>query len=171
MLFAPRSSNNPDGMQTGLPSDQGQQKRSFYRYHFNVGSIDSFERKLEEAQEDLGWDAANFVPVTYSNEMSLGSELVKLLPTLLIIAGYVWFTRRQMGGLGGGGAPGGRGIFNVGKAHVSCPRDASCKQAYIASSCATCLAFKLFANCCECMPFVSDSMTQTYSGSSIPSSR
>ena len=118
-------------MQTGLPSDQGQQKRSFYRYHFNVGSIDSFERKLEEAQEDLGWDAANFVPVTYSNEMSLGGELVKLLPTLLIIAGYVWFTRRQMGGLGGGGAPGGRGIFNVGKAHVS-RRQTPCKQAHLA---------------------------------------
>ena len=40
-----------------------------------------------------------------------------MAPTLLLIAGYVWFTRRQMGGLTGG-AGGSRGIFNVGKAQV-----------------------------------------------------
>ena len=44
-------------------------------------------------------------------------ELLRLAPTILLIAGYVWFTRRQMGGLGGQG-PGGRGLFNVGKAQV-----------------------------------------------------
>ena len=48
--------------------------------------------------------------------MSL-QELLRLVPTMLLIAGYVWFTRRQMGGLGGQG-PGGRGLFNVGKAQV-----------------------------------------------------
>lgn len=55
-------------------------------------------------------------------------ELLRLAPTLLLIAGYVWFTRRQIGGggFGGGGSGGGiggmgggRGIFNVGKAQVS----------------------------------------------------
>ena len=40
-----------------------------------------------------------------------------MAPTILLIAGYVWFTRRQMGGLTGGGG-GGRGIFNVGKAQA-----------------------------------------------------
>lgn len=40
-----------------------------------------------------------------------------MAPTLLLIAGYVWFTRRQMGGLTGGPG-GGRGIFNVGKAQA-----------------------------------------------------
>ena len=48
-------------------------------------------------------------------------ELLRLAPTILLIAGYVWFTRRQMGGLGGQG-PGGRGLFNVGKAQVRTPR-------------------------------------------------
>ena len=47
-------------------------------------------------------------------------ELLRLAPTILLIAGYVWFTRRQMGGFGGvGGGGGGRGIFNVGKAQAS----------------------------------------------------
>lgn len=41
-----------------------------------------------------------------------------MAPTILLIAGYVWFTRRQMGGFTGT-AGGGRGLFNVGKAQVS----------------------------------------------------
>ena len=107
-----------DGMQTGLPP-QGQGPPAVHKYSFNVGSVDSFERKLEEAQEDLGWDPNNHIPVTYTNELSWSQELLRLAPTLLLIAGYVWFTRRQMGGLGGAGGPGGRGLFNVGKAQVS----------------------------------------------------
>lgn len=112
-----RGQQGQDGFQTGTGSE-GAGQRSQLRYHFNVGSVDSFERKLDEAQEDLGWDPANFIPVTYCSEFSLVSEFTKLLPTILIIAGYVWFTRKSMGGLGGGGGPGGRGIFNVGKAQA-----------------------------------------------------
>ena len=94
--------------------------QSQHKYSFNIGSIDSFDRKMEEAQEALGFDSNEYVPITYTNELSWSQELLRLLPTLLLIGGYVWFTRRQMGGggLGGGGMGGGRGIFNVGKAQV-----------------------------------------------------
>ena len=94
--------------------------QSQHKYSFNIGSIDSFDRKMEEAQEALGFDPNEYVPITYTNELSWSQELLRLLPTLLLIGGYVWFTRRQMGGggLGGGGMGGGRGIFNVGKAQV-----------------------------------------------------
>ncbi len=44
-----------------------------------------------------------WVPITYTNEVSWLQELMRLLPTLLLIGGYVWFTRRQLGGLGGMG--------------------------------------------------------------------
>lgn len=94
---------------------------SQHKFNFNIGSIDSFERKMEEAQEALGLDPNEFIPITYVNELSWSQELLRLLPTLLLIGGYVWFTRRSMGGggLGGGGlGGGGRGIFNVGKAQV-----------------------------------------------------
>jgi hypothetical protein len=91
-----------------------------YKYYFNIGSIDSFERKMEEAEEDLGHTPDTYVPITYTSEMSWLQELLRLAPTLLLIGGYVWFTRRQMGGLSGTGGMGGRGIFNVGKAQV-CP--------------------------------------------------
>jgi len=94
-----------------------------YKFYFNIGSVESFERKLEEAQSGLGWASDEFIPVTYVNELSWQSELLRLAPTLLLIAGYIWFTRR-MGGIGGGmpsggSGGGGRGLFNVGKAQVS----------------------------------------------------
>ena len=77
---------------------------------------------MEEAQEILGVDPHEFVPVTYLNEVAWSTELARLAPTLVLLAGLVLFNRRMggmpgMGGPGGGG-PGG-GIFNVGKATVS----------------------------------------------------
>ncbi|CAL5225560.1 g8397 [Coccomyxa viridis] len=107
-----------DGLQSPGVGSPGLEKGQ-YKFHFNIGSIDSFERKMEEAQEDLGWATDSFVPITYTNELSWQQELLRLAPTILLIAGYVWFTRRQMGGLGGTGGPGGRGLFNVGKAQIS----------------------------------------------------
>ena len=93
--------------------------QSQHKYSFNIGSVESFDRKMEEAQEALGFDPNEFIPITYTNELSWSQELLHLLPTLLLIGGYVWFTRRGMGGGGmGGGMGGGRGIFNVGKAQV-----------------------------------------------------
>ena len=67
-------------------------------------------------------DPHEFVPVTYLNEVAWSTELARLAPTLVLLAGLVLFNRRTggmpgMGGPGGGG-PGG-GIFNVGKATVS----------------------------------------------------
>mmetsp|Transcript_39758 Transcript_39758/g.71363 ORF Transcript_39758/g.71363 Transcript_39758/m.71363 type:complete len:873 (-) Transcript_39758:137-2755(-) len=96
-----------------------------YKYYFNIGSVESFERKLEDAQSALGWSSDEFIPVTYVSELSWTSELLRLAPTLLLIAGYVWFTRRQLGGgtgvggPGSGGQSGGRGIFNISKAQVA----------------------------------------------------
>lgn len=90
-----------------------------YRFYFNIGSVDAFEHALEDAQEALHVDPNKRLPVTYVNEVSWQQELWRLAPTLLLIAGYVWFTRRQFGGLTGGGGPGGRGLFNVGKAQVT----------------------------------------------------
>jgi AFG3 family protein len=97
-------------------------EEGIYRYYFNIGSVDAFERSMEEAQRGLGIDPTDWVPIKYTSEMSWSQEIWRLAPTLLLIAGYVWFTRRQFGGLmggGGGGGPGGRGLFNVGKAQVT----------------------------------------------------
>lgn len=40
------------------------------RYHFVIGSVESFERKLEDAQRELGIAPKDFIPVQYVNETS-----------------------------------------------------------------------------------------------------
>ncbi|XP_012690059.1 AFG3-like protein 1 [Clupea harengus] len=71
---------------------------------FNIGSVETFERNLELAQQELGMESPHKVPVVYSTE-SDGSFLMNILPTALLI-GFLLFTLRQgpmMGGRGGGG--------------------------------------------------------------------
>lgn len=93
------------------------------KYSIHIGSVDSFERKLEEAQEALGVDPHNYVPVLYVRELSWLQELIRFAPTLLIIAGYIYMSRKMQSGLGlgqgGGGIGGGRGLFSIGKAQVT----------------------------------------------------
>lgn len=93
------------------------------KYSFHIGSVDSFERKLEEAQEALGIDPHAYVPVLYVNELSWLQELMRFAPTILIIAGFIYLSRRMQSGLGmgggGGGLGGGRGLFSIGKAQVT----------------------------------------------------
>ncbi|XP_076142854.1 mitochondrial inner membrane m-AAA protease component AFG3L1-like isoform X1 [Alosa pseudoharengus] len=72
---------------------------------FNIGSVETFERNLELAQNELGMESPHKVPVVYSTE-SDGSFLISLLPTALLL-GFLLFALRQgpmMGGRGGGGS-------------------------------------------------------------------
>ncbi|WCJ28317.1 ATP-dependent zinc metalloprotease FTSH 3 mitochondrial [Euphorbia peplus] len=105
------------------PNNSGTPSRtpSEYKYYFNIGSVESFEEKLEEAQEALGIDPHNYIPVTYMNEVNWFQELMRFAPTALLL-GTLWFMGRKMQsglGVGGSGGRGGRGIFNMGKAHFT----------------------------------------------------
>lgn len=94
---------------------------SQHKYSFNIGSVESFEQKLEDAQEALGIDPHDYVPVTYVSEMVWYQELLRFAPTLLILGSLIYFGRRMQSGLGvgGPGGKGGRGLFNIGKANVT----------------------------------------------------
>ncbi|KAK6145303.1 hypothetical protein DH2020_022123 [Rehmannia glutinosa] len=96
-------------------------KSSQYKYYFNIGSVESFEEKLDEAQEALGIDPHDYVPVTYVSEMAWFQELMRFAPTLLLLGSLLYMGRRMQGGLGvgGTGGKGARGIFNIGKAHIT----------------------------------------------------
>lgn len=77
---------------------------------FSIGSVDTFERNLENAQIELQVDAARYVPVLYKSQMEL-SSVVSSLPTLLLVGFLFWSFRnasRMMGGAVGGGR-GGKG--------------------------------------------------------------
>ena len=82
-------------------------------YYFNIGSVESFERKMEDAQKNLNIAPRDFIPVVYVNEASLKTEAMRLVPTVLSL-GFIYFLMTRMGGGGaGGGGPG--GIFKIGK--------------------------------------------------------
>lgn len=96
-------------------------KASQYKYYFNIGSVETFEEKLEEAQEALGIDPHDYVPVTYASEVSWFQELMRFAPTLLLLGSLLYMGRKMQSGfgVGGGGGKNGRGIFNIGKAHFT----------------------------------------------------
>lgn len=78
---------------------------------FNIGSVDSFERNLENSQTDLNIEPVNFIPVIYRTELE-ASSLSGLLPTLLIIGFLVYMMRRSADMMGGGrGGRKGGGLF------------------------------------------------------------
>ncbi|XP_065852413.1 ATP-dependent zinc metalloprotease FTSH 8, mitochondrial-like [Euphorbia lathyris] len=99
---------------SGTPS---RRTPSEYRYYFNIGSVESFEEKLEEGQVALGTDPHNYIPVTYMNEVNWFQELMRFAPTALLL-GTLWFMGRRIQSRLGG-RRGGRGIFNMGKAHFT----------------------------------------------------
>ncbi|KAK3326527.1 peptidase family M41-domain-containing protein [Apodospora peruviana] len=79
-------------------------------YYFSIGSIDAFERRLEEAQNDLGIPSSERIPVSYLSEGQWGNMLLAFGPTVLVIGLLYWVSRKAGGG--GGGAS---GVFGIGK--------------------------------------------------------
>ncbi|CAG7823745.1 unnamed protein product [Allacma fusca] len=77
---------------------------------FNIGSVDSFERNLENSQMEMNFEAANYVPVIYKNEIE-ASSLTGFLPTLLIIGFLIYMMRKSAGMMGGRGGRRGGGLF------------------------------------------------------------
>ncbi|KAJ2313282.1 AAA ATPase afg3 [Coemansia sp. RSA 2705] len=82
---------------------------------FSIGSVESFEKQLMDAQNELGIPASQRIPVEYRDEVSVFSTLLHFAPTLLLIGAFVWLSRKGPGGSGGSG---GGGIFGIGKSRA-----------------------------------------------------
>jgi AFG3 family protein len=55
------------------------------KFYFLIGSVDSFERKLDDAQKELGLDSAAHVPVKYSREVTNDTtSILYLAPSYLV---------------------------------------------------------------------------------------
>ncbi|KAG0184041.1 AAA ATPase afg3 [Apophysomyces sp. BC1034] len=78
-------------------------------YYFSIGSLDSFERKLDEAQTELGIPSVERIPVAYHDEISVLNTVLHFAPTLLLV-GVLWYMTKR-----GPGGAGGQGIFGIGK--------------------------------------------------------
>ncbi|KAG0260165.1 AAA ATPase afg3 [Mortierella polycephala] len=91
---------------TTIPGTLGHSQGATYL--FSIGSVEAFERKLDEAQTELGIPGSERIPVSYRDEVNILGTLVNFAPTLLLIGVLVYMAKK-----GGGG--GGQGIFGVGK--------------------------------------------------------
>lgn len=85
--------------------------RSNFYYYFSIGSVEAFERKLDEAHQELGVPSNERIPVAYADEMPLSAAIFSFGPTILFIGALFWLSRRAASG----GAGGSSGIFGIGK--------------------------------------------------------
>ncbi|KAL3826014.1 hypothetical protein ACJIZ3_022043 [Penstemon smallii] len=116
----PNDSQNNTGIGSGQAGDtNGIRTLSHHKFNIIIGSVESFEEKLEEAQKALGVDPHNYVPVTYVSETNWFQEVMKFAPTLLLLGTLFYMGRKSGLGIGGPGGKGGRGIFSIGKAPIT----------------------------------------------------
>jgi cell division protease FtsH len=81
------------------------------QFKMTIGSIETFERSLQTAQQDFSENEK--VSVTYETRKDIMGDILSwILPVIIIIALWMFFIRRMSGG---GPGPGGANIFNVGK--------------------------------------------------------
>lgn len=95
-----------DATSTAYP-DSPAADGSFF-YYFSIGSIEAFERRLEDTQVELGIPSHERIPVAYRDEISWTSTFFSFAPTLLVIGSIIFLSKRASGGGQGG-------IFGIGK--------------------------------------------------------
>lgn len=87
---------------------------NFY-YYFSIGSVESFERRLDNAQDELSIPSQERIPVSFADEVPWLATILSFGPSLLFIGTMLYLTRRA--GSGGGGANR-NGIFGIGKSRA-----------------------------------------------------
>ena len=83
-----------------------------FHYYFSIGSVEAFERRLDDAQKELDIPSSERIPVAYTDEISWLTTLLSFGPTLLLIGSVFWLSRRATGS----GSQ--SGIFGVGKSRA-----------------------------------------------------
>ncbi len=82
-------------------------------YYFNIGSVETFEKKLGEAQKDFPKE--DKLDVQYQTKSNTWGDIMGwVFPIIIMIVLWVFIMRR----MGGGGA-GGSQIFNIGKSKAT----------------------------------------------------
>jgi AFG3 family protein len=82
-------------------------------YYFTIGSVEAFERKMEDAQRELGIPSSERIPVAYTDDVPWLATILSFGPTLLFIGAIFWLSRRAASGAGGQS-----GIFGMGRSRA-----------------------------------------------------
>ncbi|XP_065832652.1 mitochondrial inner membrane m-AAA protease component paraplegin-like [Oscarella lobularis] len=73
------------------------------QYSFSISSADSLEKKLMQAQEELGIDPSGCIPVTYQSDSDTLSMFISAVISFAIFGGIAYVLLRRMGGTSQGG--------------------------------------------------------------------
>lgn len=84
-----------------------------FHYYFTIGSVEAFERKMDQAQDELGIPSSERIPISYASETDTWTILMNFGPTILFIGAIYFLSRRASGGAGSGS-----GIFSMGKSRA-----------------------------------------------------
>ena len=82
---------------------------------FTIGSVDIFEEQLDQIQENLKISQDERIPVTYINRSSMFQYLFPFIPTILLLGGLYFITKKLNPAGGSGAGSNGGGMFGVGK--------------------------------------------------------
>ena len=83
-----------------------------FHYYFSIGSVEAFERKLEDAQKELGIPSSERIPVSYASDSDIWTIVMNFGPTLLFIGAIFYLSRRASAGGSNSG------IFSMGKSRA-----------------------------------------------------
>ncbi|KAI1391015.1 ATP-dependent metallopeptidase Hfl [Hypoxylon trugodes] len=100
---------NRDATQSMYPDSVA--TRPGFSYYFSIASPEAFERRLEEAQNELGIPTNERIPVSYAPESPVLNLVLAFGPTVVLVGLLYWASRRGPGGAGGGTG----GVFGFGK--------------------------------------------------------
>ena len=88
----------------------GGRDNRYAAFHFNIGEVDAFERKLEQVQEDMGLTPNEFIPVKY---VSTTNFMSYVNPSLILVLLVMFMVRSSLQNVMGRATP---SIFHIGKA-------------------------------------------------------
>lgn len=104
--------NSLNNYSNKLGQDAEKVDRQGPHFFFTIGSIDAFERQLEEAQEEIGI-SERISPVYEDRTNYFGEIFTWILPIIILVGVWLFIFKRIS--KGGGGAGGAGNIFSVGK--------------------------------------------------------
>ncbi|KAG5417020.1 YTA12 [Candida metapsilosis] len=87
-------------------NENGLRQNHAEKLYFSIGSVETFERNLREAQDKYNIAPQMRVPVVYTTKGNTTKFLINFLPTVLFLGAIYWMTKKAASSMGGMGPMG-----------------------------------------------------------------